>query len=68
MITDTPGFIKDPKTGAIINTNLGEYEAILSKRRQKQQYDAMVGEVAALRGDVTRLFDEIKKLREMLDK
>lgn len=46
--TNVPGYVKDTRTGSIINTNVGEYQSVRHARRRKL-------EVEAMRENITRL-------------
>ena len=65
--TDAPGFIKDQKTGVVTNTNLGEYQAILARRRLKAENDTLIDEIKTMRRDLDEVMRELKNLREKFD-
>lgn len=65
--TDAPGFIKDQKTGVVTNTNLGEYQAILARRRLKAENDTLINEIKTIRRDLDEVMRELKNLREKFD-
>ena len=62
--TDAPGFIKDQSTGAVVNTNVGEYQALLARRKLKQENDALINEIKKIRYDLDQVMEELKSLRE----
>lgn len=39
ILQDAPGFVRDGKTGVVINTNTDGYDMILAKRRHDAQID-----------------------------
>lgn len=39
--TNIPGYVKDTRTGSIINTNVGEYQTVRTARRKKIEMEAM---------------------------
>ena len=62
--TNTPGYIKDTASGAVLSTDLSGYQAILEARKSKQlktRVDALEAEVASLRTILNQLLLEIAK-------
>ena len=57
--TQSPGYARDPSTGAIINTNISEYETILSKRAMNKQYTEM-------KCDLDSVKEELSMIRSLL--
>lgn len=39
--TSVPGYVKDDRTGVVLNTNVGEYKMILEARRRKLENDTL---------------------------
>lgn len=57
--TSEQGFVRDSKSGVILNTRIGEFEAIKTRRRaQKKQVD--------LEERVRVLENEVRNLKELL--
>ncbi len=60
-IKDSPGLVRDEKSGAIINTNMDGYNIILEKRRHDR-------EMAELQQKLQDQAEMIEKLAKVLDK
>jgi hypothetical protein len=60
--TDLPGFYRDPRTGAVINTQGDEYLRIKAERAKAREIDAMKERLNSLSGDV----NEIKAMLQIL--
>lgn len=56
--TDSPGFVKDPGSGAIINTNDADYKRILAMRAEIKKNKDICDKMNALENELT----EIKNL------
>ena len=54
-IKQAPGFLRDKKTGAVINTDTAGYELILEKRKNQQENDQMKDEIRELRNLIEQL-------------
>lgn len=62
--TNSPNYIKDTETGAVLNTDLTGYQAIVQARKNKNlipRIDALEREVASLRTIINQLLQEIAK-------
>lgn len=59
--TNETGYLKDTKTGAIINTNDYDYQRILKERNQKKNSDKLCKKI-------TDLETELASIRELLSK
>lgn len=62
--TNFPNYIKDTETGAVLNTDLTGYQAIVQARKNKNlipRIDALEREVASLRTIINQLLQEIAK-------
>ena len=57
--TDIEGYLKDEKTGAIVNNNFHELDMILIQRKQHL-------ENVELKTKVSQLEDDIRTIKEML--
>lgn len=66
--TSEPGMVKDKATGAIINTNMGAYEAIKRAREAKKEREGLVHKVNELEIQVQDLQNKVKDLEERLFK
>lgn len=53
-VSSAPGFLKDMKTGVVINTNMAEYELILTKRRHAEEIGALKDQFEELKEMVLR--------------
>ena len=58
-IKEAPGFYRDSKTGAIINTNTEGYQTILESRKQKRELDAMKEKIIQLENLIGKLVNGI---------
>lgn len=62
--TNSPNYIKDTETGAVLNTDLSGYQAIVQARKNKNlipRVDALEREVASLRTIINQLLQEIAR-------
>lgn len=59
-IKNSPGFVKDMKTGVVINTNMGEYERILEKRKHKRELESLNNELSNIKNELDMLKEMIK--------
>ena len=62
--TNSPNYIKDTETGAVLNTDLTGYQAIVQARKNKNlipRVDALEREVASLRTIINQLLQEIAR-------
>lgn len=62
--TNSPNYIKDTETGAVLNTDLTGYQAIVQARKNKNlipRIDALEREVASLRTIINQLLQEIAR-------
>ena len=57
--TDAPNLYRDPSTGAIINTNIGEYKKIIQARQLATENQKVVQEVDSLK-------EELRELKNLL--
>lgn len=46
--TNVPGFVKDPKSGVVINTNVGELQTIRAARKQRREHDELKDRISQL--------------------
>lgn len=60
--TNIPGLVKDPLTGHVINTDLGEYHAIKAQRKKQKENQALVADVQQLKSDMNEIKDLLRKL------
>lgn len=51
-------FVRDPSSGAVINTEDSHYNAILLKRKEAQERDMLKQQISSLQNDI----EEIKSL------
>lgn len=57
--TEIPGLQRDRNSGAIINTNISEYQTILAKREQQK-------EVNKMRDDLATIKTELEEIRGLM--
>jgi len=48
-IKNEPGYVRDPRTGAIINNNISDYKLILAQRKHKEEVEVLRSEIDDLR-------------------
>jgi len=53
--TDAPNLFRDPDTGAVINTNIGDYHRIVESRRLASENEALASKVDALDDQLTEI-------------
>lgn len=58
--TDAPGYLKDEKTGFLLNQNLQEYELLKSRRRRGSLLSSMERRISALEEKIARMEDALK--------
>ncbi len=57
--TNVPGLVKNKRTGAVINTNEGEYEQILAAREKRRQEES-------IHMQIKNMAEEIRNLKELV--
>lgn len=62
-ITDKPGFVRDPRSGAVLNINNSEVERVRAAKRARKEKEQ---QQAQLRHDVDNLKNDIKDIKSML--
>lgn len=60
--TENKDFLRDPRTGALINNNRDDYESYKRTKKKLQSAEAMRSEINNLKNDV----DEIKEILKVL--
>jgi hypothetical protein len=53
--TDVAGMMYDPRTKAVINTNISAYEEIKNQRKKDKEFKKLQLEVARLRAEMNEL-------------
>lgn len=51
--TESPGYLRDSSSGAIINTNIAEFNSILQRREQNRDYKNMKVEIEDLKSELS---------------
>ena len=65
-IKNHPDLVRDMASGAILNTNRGEYENYLIRRQKKQEQQRLLENQEALINTLKNEVDELKSLVQML--
>ena len=65
-IKNRPDLVRDMTSGAILNTNQGEYENYLIRRQKKQEQQRLLENQEALINTLKNEVDELKSLVQML--
>lgn len=55
MKTDLDGFVKDPDTGAVINTDFSDYDRYVSQKNQHKEYLKTKNDIASLQEEMAEL-------------
>lgn len=63
-----PGFIKDPKTGVVINNNLHEYQSYVAERKRIQDLKSMNDEITSIKTDMSSIRHLLEKLIQGINK
>lgn len=53
--TDTQGLFKDPMTGAVINTNMSDYQRIIDSRKTAVKAQEMAEKMCSLESELTEI-------------
>ena len=59
-IEGQPGFVKDPMSSAILNTDLGALQEYKNKRRQTKQIQSMQEEINMLKNELSAIKNHLK--------
>jgi predicted transcriptional regulator len=62
-VKDYDHLIRDPKTNAIINTNMSEYKEYLSRRNSKMEEDQ---KIQNLELNVSNMKDDLNEIKNLL--
>ena len=65
-IKNHPDLVRDMASGAILNTNRGEYENYLIRRQKKQEQQRLLENQETLINTLKNEVDELKSLVQML--
>ena len=57
-IKNAPGFVRDEKSGAILNNNTSDYNLILEKRKHKAELDEVNSKLAKLETIMGKLLND----------
>lgn len=60
--TDSPGYLKNTKTGVVINNNDGDYQRIVAAREKYEAEQALKNEVNTLKSDVKEIKDMLSQI------
>jgi hypothetical protein len=64
--TTEPNLVRDKSTGAVLNTDLGAYQAIKAQREAKKAQNNLVSDVATLRDEINTLKADVLILMGLL--
>jgi len=59
-IEGQPGFVKDPMSSAILNTDLGALQEYKNKRKQAKQIQSMQEEINMLKDELAAIKNHLK--------
>jgi hypothetical protein len=59
MKTPIPGLVKNKRTGAFLNTNIGEYHQVVAGRKQNKELHSMKVDIEILKKQVAELMIKI---------
>ena len=59
-IEGQPGFVKDPMSSAILNTDLGALQEYKNKRKQTRQIQSMQEEINMLKEELAAIKNHLK--------
>jgi hypothetical protein len=59
-IEGQPGFVKDPMSSAILNTDLGALQEYKNKRKQAKQIQSMQEEINMLKEELAAIKNHLK--------
>jgi hypothetical protein len=60
LIEGQPGFVKDPMSSAILNTDLGALQEYKNKRKQTRQIQSMQEEINMLKDELAAIKNHLK--------
>jgi len=60
--TDSPGYLKNTKTGVVINSNDGDYQRVVAAREKYEAEKALQNEVKTLKSDVEEIKSMLSKI------
>ncbi len=66
--TQIPGFLKDTRTNAIINTQTDEMAAIRKARQKKQEQESLRAEVDRLRNSMENIEEKLNLILKVINK
>jgi len=61
--TDVEGFVKDKKTGAVLNTNTGEYTAYRKQKQFYREFNNMKSAIEDMQQQIIELQDTVEQLK-----
>jgi hypothetical protein len=59
-IEGQPGFVKDPMSSAILNTDIGALQEYKNKRKQAKQIQSMQNEINMLKEEIATIKNHLK--------
>lgn len=59
-IEGQPGFVKDPMSSAILNTDIGALQEYKNKRKQAKQIQSMQNEINMLKEEIATIKTHLK--------
>ena len=59
-IEGQPGFVKDPMSSAILNTDIGALQEYKNKRKQAKQIQSMQDEINMLKEEIATIKNHLK--------
>ena len=66
LIENTPGWIKDPSSKAILNTNLSALEERKQNKKKINQINSLEGDLSNVKSELRELKSEIKDIKDIL--
>ena len=66
--TNIPGYMKDKKSGIVINTNNREYEQILELREKRKKELENEHKIEKIEHDIHELKNNLEEIKELLKK
>ena len=53
--TDLPNLYRDPSSGALINTNINEYQRMVRQRKLEAENNVLINKVQSLEGELIEI-------------
>jgi hypothetical protein len=65
-VKDAPGWIKDPSSKAVLNTDLSALEQRKQNKKKINQINSLEGDLSNVKSELTELKSEIKDIKDIL--